>query len=245
MTHNINPLTDTPRPAKPATSAQAASRGKTDLKYWQGRIFKPVYTRDGVRAQSANYAVEICLRGQRAKWSLETPNKEAAAARAKDLYLYIQAHGWDAARERYRPKAAPKAIEANITVGDYLDEARAVSPLSPVTFSGYTEAFRRIVSEIVGFSTGKAARSRSGHVALIVRINAVRLRSITPAAVELWKRAYLRHAKNDPISHAAPVSRSTVISGALNACSAGRFLKLLVLTFLIRSWTSSSRNGPR
>ena len=90
MTDNTNPLTDTPGPEKRARSAQATSaRSKTDVKFWQRRIFKPVYARaDGTRVQAANYAVEISFRGRRIKWSLETPNKEAAAARAKEIYLF-------------------------------------------------------------------------------------------------------------------------------------------------------------
>src|ERR1700758_3733285 len=105
MTDNIDPLADTPRPEKRARSAQAARRSKTDLKFWQGRIFKPVYNRaDGTRVAAANYAVEISFRGRRIKWTLETPNKEAAAARAKEIYLFTQANGWEAALERYRPR---------------------------------------------------------------------------------------------------------------------------------------------
>src|SRR6516165_2704049 len=119
MNENNDPLTDTPGPEKCARNAQAASRSKTDVKFWQGRIFKPVYTRaDGAKVQSANYAVEICFRARRIKWSLDTANKEAAAARAKGIYLFLQANGWEAAIARYRPRAVPPTRPSLLTVGE-------------------------------------------------------------------------------------------------------------------------------
>jgi len=79
MSERVEPSKDSAGQAKRASNAQAQSRSKTDVKFWQGRIFKPVYARaDGTRVQAANYAVEISYRAQRIKWSLETPNKEAA-----------------------------------------------------------------------------------------------------------------------------------------------------------------------
>src|SRR5689334_14667091 len=92
MSENTSPLIDTKKPKKCARTAQAAPRSKTDLRFWQRKIFRPVYTRrDGQKVEAANFAVEISFRGKRIKWSLSTPNREAAAARAKELYLYISA----------------------------------------------------------------------------------------------------------------------------------------------------------
>ena len=61
---------------------------KTDLAYWRRRLRK--------QPNSANWFAEISVRGVRHKLSLETPNKENAATRARDIYQLARAVGWDA-----------------------------------------------------------------------------------------------------------------------------------------------------
>ena len=80
------------------TALDKSSRllAKTDLTYWRRRIFK--------QPNSANWFAEISARGVRRKLSLETPNKENAAARARDIYQLARAVGWDAVLQKYRPK---------------------------------------------------------------------------------------------------------------------------------------------
>jgi integrase len=215
MFSNTNPVTDTPRPEKRARNAQGASHSKTDLKYWQGRIFKPVYNRpDGSRVHAANFAVEICFRGRRIKWSLETPNKEAAAARAKELYLYIQANGWEAAMTRYRPQATPQ-VKNDLTVGEFLDAVQATGRLERATFVDYQEAFRRMVSEIAGIPGSNKRRFGSGHTSWLEAIHAVKLARITPEKIERWKTAFLTRAKSDPVSQrSARVSANSYLHRA-------------------------------
>jgi integrase len=219
MRDDISPLKDTAGPEKCARTAQAVlPRSKTDVKFWKQRIFKPVYRRaDGTRAEAANYAVEISFRGRRIKWSLDTPNKEAAAARAKELFLYIQANGWEAAKARYRPKTAPQPRRPDITVGEFLAEVRATSNLSKQTFTDYAEAFQRIVSQIVGIPSSKRKFDRfgGGHDQWVQKIRAVKLSEITPEKIEQWKREFLANAKSDPISQrSARVSANSYLKRA-------------------------------
>jgi hypothetical protein len=68
---------------------------KTDLAYWRRRLRK--------QPNSANWFAEISARGVRRKLSLETPNKESAATRARDIYQLARAVGWDAVLQKYRP----------------------------------------------------------------------------------------------------------------------------------------------
>jgi len=196
----------------------SGSRSKTDIAFWKRRIFKPVYRRgDGTRVQAANYAVEISFRARRIKWSLDTPNREAAAARAKEIYLFLQANGWEAAFARYRPKEAPKPKVSDITVGEFLREVRTTSRLSSRTFTDYAEALRRIVSEIarIPSSNRKFDRFGGGHDQWIGAISAIKLNELTPEAIERWKREYLRRAQSDPISQrSARVSANSYLHRA-------------------------------
>ena len=174
------------------SQATSSQRSKTDLRFWKQKIFKPEYRRsDGTRRRSTNYAVEISYRGRRIKWSLETPNQEAAAARAKEIYIFVQANGWEATLARYRPKKAPSAPRPAITIDEFLAQVRAASQLKESSLYDYAEAFRRIVADIAGIHSPQNRREKIG---------ALNLGDITPRKVEQWKRDFLAGAKRDPIS---------------------------------------------
>jgi type IV pilus biogenesis protein CpaD/CtpE len=76
-----------------------------------------------------DWAMKIAHEGRRETFPLGTPNgtpnKAAAAARARDIYLSLAGAGWEATLARYkRPRAlAPhKEISGPCTVGEFLDE---------------------------------------------------------------------------------------------------------------------------
>src|SRR6516164_6599828 len=111
---------------------------KTDLRYWKERVFKPVYSAaPGVTAQAPNWAVEIQHRGRRHRWSLGTPNQAAAAAKAKELYIFLQANGWEMARAKYRPGPVGEQKNQDATVGEFLALLKAKADTKPKTLEGY------------------------------------------------------------------------------------------------------------
>jgi hypothetical protein len=64
------------------------------------------------------------------------------------------------------------------------------------TFTGYAQALRKIVADSFGIeSTNKRFGSRGGYLEWVAQVNAVELAALTPALVQVWKRAYL--AKHD------------------------------------------------
>jgi hypothetical protein len=118
---------------------------KTDLAYWRRRLRK--------QPNSPNWFVEISARGVRRKLSLETPNKENAAVRARDIYQIARAVGWDAVQAKYRPKAAE--AKSNLSVGQFIALAESIANVERVTLRGYVAALRRIVSDSFNkFSSG-------------------------------------------------------------------------------------------
>jgi len=78
--------------------------GKTDARYWQAVIFKPIYTRDRKTHCVEDWATRIQWRGRRELFNLKTPNKTAAAAKAKEIYTTLVGAGWDAALEKFKPE---------------------------------------------------------------------------------------------------------------------------------------------
>jgi len=199
----LEELQNTSELKKRASSVQAlsgANLSKTDLRYWKERIFKPTYTRDGDSHQSPNWAVYIQHRGRRHKWSLETPNREAAASKAREIFLCLHAQGWDAAFKKYRPKAAEK--KRDVTVGEFIVEVKAKADLDPKTLEGYCKALRTIISGVFKVDGGKKKFDyrKEGHEKWISDINGRRLAELTPARVQEWKRGFVAKAKQTPIA---------------------------------------------
>src|SRR6266487_7151329 len=88
--------------------------GKTDLRYWYDAIFKPEYKRDGQKLKVEDWAARMQWRGRRETFNLKTPNKAAAAAKAKDIYTILIGTGWHATLEQFKPEMARKSV---LTVG--------------------------------------------------------------------------------------------------------------------------------
>jgi hypothetical protein len=68
---------------------------KTDIRFWQGAVFRQPYTVDGQGCLTKEWYARIQFRGKRQFFSLGTPNKAAAAAKARDIYLALVASGWE------------------------------------------------------------------------------------------------------------------------------------------------------
>ena len=165
---------------------------KTDLAYWRRRLFKP--------PNSPNWFVEIRARGQRHKLSLETPNKENAAARARDIYQLARAVGWDAVQAKYRPAQAE--AKTDLTIGQYIALAESVASVQKMTWTGYVSAFRKIISDLFGLDPGKEKFDphNGGNQKWVQQVNKVKLAKLTPQKIQQWKRSFLSNAAPDPIS---------------------------------------------
>jgi hypothetical protein len=70
------------------------------------------------------------LRGIRCSFALGTTNAEAAATKARDIYLKVVSEGWDAAMSMFNPDMAVKKDDP--TVGDFLKDVAAKSGLKPI-----------------------------------------------------------------------------------------------------------------
>jgi Phage integrase family len=183
-------------------SVQGVSKhhGKTDVRYWQSKLFKPWYTRDGQRRELDQYAVKIQYNSLRENFNLGTPNKAAAAAKARDIYVYLTANGWEAALGRFKPKSSI-VLKSHATVGDFLEELKAKATLKEKTLEGYAIAFRKILADAFKVEGGKERfdYQKGGHERWLERINAIKLADVTPDRIQEWKREFLACAGNDPV----------------------------------------------
>jgi integrase len=186
---------------------------KTHLEFWKRRLRKPKFTRGGKREVAVNWSTTFSHAGRRVEWSLGTPNKEAAASKARDIYLSLVSRGWDQTLAIYRPKAGAPGSTERLTVGRFLEEAHRRADCSPQTVERYAKALRKIVSDIKGFKESHLGRARETWLARVARVP---LDEITPGEVHGWKRAYIaRAALNGPLAErSAKISVNSLIAHA-------------------------------
>jgi hypothetical protein len=179
-------------PKKRGTSAEQ-SFAKTDLAYWRRRLKKPL--------RAIHWHVEIQRHGERHELSLETANKEAAAARARDLYEFVRAHGWVEALAKERPKFATHRL--GCTLGQYIAAAKRTADIAPRTLETYSRSVRKIASDMLGLPDDGArynGRAGGGRDAWLAKVDAIKLSDFTPAGIAAWKKSFLGLAGSDPKS---------------------------------------------
>ena len=160
--------------------------------------------------------MQIQHAGRREKFSLRTPVKAAAAARARETYQTLIVKGWDEALREWKPQSVPLSRDAS-TIGDFLAELKEKADLKPKTLEGYSVALRKIVSDAFKIDGGKDKfdyRS-GGRQRWLERVHAIKLAALTPDVVQKWKRAFLARAGDDPIrTRAAKISVNSFLRRA-------------------------------
>jgi integrase len=192
---------------------------KTDHRYWIPKLFKAAGVRDGKRLESSIWSVRLQSQGDRTTFPLDTSNREAAAARARDIYLFMRVNGWETTIQEFKaksllPKPPAAPTESDPTLGEFLAEVKSVTDLKAKTLEGYAISFRTIVSQIFGIDGGKARFDYlgEGRKKWVGKVHAVRLADITPAKVQKWKRDFLARAGSDPVKlRSARVSVNSLI----------------------------------
>ena len=169
--------------------------GRTDVRYWAERVFHR--KRDG--SEDAHWTVQIQYLERREQFPLGTPNKAAAAAKARDIYVSLHGRGWEETLALYKPKAEePKPAKS--TVGDLIREVAATTNYRITTFSVYCAALRRIAADIgnIKGKPGRFAPNKSGNKEWRERVDAIPLDLLTADAIQQWKLDYLKKHKDSP-----------------------------------------------
>jgi len=201
---------------------------KTDLRYWEDKVFHEAFTRDGSRIASPDFSVRIQHGGRRETFSLGTPNKAAAAARAKEIFFALNGSGWEEALQRFKPAAAAP-VKAVATVGNLLRDVQCIAGLRPKTLADYSKALRKIVADIFGIDGGREKFNphTGGRQKWIGKVDAIKLADLTPEKIQMWKLDFLKQAGDDPIKQRrAKISVNSLLRQAKSLFSkkAMRFL---------------------
>jgi hypothetical protein len=178
---------------------------KAHADYWQSRIRKRTYRDDAGRmVEVPDWQVRLKKTGREAWFNLGTPNQAAAARKAKEIYLHLEANGWETTLAKFKPESTVTP-RLNLTLGEFLSLVEGTGYLRPRTFLNYRNCLRTIVSEIFGV-TGDMSKfdyRHGGNRAWVARIDSIRMERITPALVLRWKRRRLERAGQSPIAIAS------------------------------------------
>src|SRR6202035_3180202 len=98
------------------TGMQKFVTGKGDVRYWQTRVRKTRSVRGEHSSENAFYSVVFQHNGRRMGLSLGTPNQIEAALKAKEMYFYLIANGWESFLRRSRAKETLTTTSDAITV---------------------------------------------------------------------------------------------------------------------------------
>ncbi|MFK7910942.1 MAG: tyrosine-type recombinase/integrase [Akkermansiaceae bacterium] len=184
-------------PTNCPVSAQSLTRAvsRTKVAYWRSRLEK-VKSKSG--ASSPDYSVRIVYKNRRVRFPLNTPNKDAAANKAAEIFKYLLEHGWDDTIASYKPNAKPQQPEESVapqsTIGDLVAANVKFSSAREQSIITYAKSLRRIVAGVMALDKRRKfpLREECGNVAWKTHVDAVALDELTPALVQTWKQQFLK-----------------------------------------------------
>lgn len=205
--------------AEPLLNAPAAkpkarrTLSRTHADYWKARLFRRAYQHDGQQREVNDLYVRIQHGGRREFFGLNTTNQDAGAVKARDIFTFLKANGWDATLAKFKPDADGEA-KLDVTVGDLLSAVEKTRKLRGRTFLNYRNCLRTIVAEAFGIrpkaNENKFDYRTGGNAKWIARIDEIRLERLTPDRVNRWKRERIASAGRAPTAIAS--TRRTINS---------------------------------
>lgn len=207
---------------------------KTDVRYWAERVFKNSYNKEGVVLQTRTFCARIGFSGKRETFNLGSPNKDASARKAVEIYNSLLSKGWIETLAKYKPKS--NKPEQMASVGEFLSQIEATVGYKASTFTVYSQSLRQLVAEIAGIGDqqllgkdGEPKRDRRKRIIYLSRrdrasggrdawagkVEQQKLDILTPDAIQRWKLAYIAKAGHAP--DAVRLATSTASSILRNA----------------------------
>lgn len=179
---------------------------RTHADYWKSRLFRRAYEHDGQHREVNDLYIRIQHGGRREFFGLNTTSKDAAAIKARDIFTFLKANGWDATLAKFKPDADGQA-KLNVTVGDYVSAVEATRKLRARTFLNYRTCLHAIVAEAFGIRPKKGESKydyrTGGNAKWTQRLDGVRLERLTLDRVNKWKRERIASAGHAPTAIAS------------------------------------------
>lgn len=188
--------------AKPSGQAP---QNRFHVDYWKDRLYRKTFTRSGRRHEVPEWSVRLQHLGRREAFALGSVNAQVAAAKAKDVAMFLEANGWAPTLAKFKPGFAGKAHSC--TVGEFLKDVAARSHLKPMTCRRYAVKLRKIIADLAKVEAGMKPKQRAakydyhtgGRAAWLAKVNEQPLDILSPAAVNGWRNRYVAQAGDDPV----------------------------------------------
>src|ERR1041384_2100357 len=118
------------RTSEAKVETPGATYPKTDVRYWRDKLS---------RRTNDEWNCRIGFGKRQDRWPLRTANKEQAALKARDIWLSLQTHGFEKTEAKFKPWtiAPPQSSVKTITVGEYIQAAKAIATFRPTTATTY------------------------------------------------------------------------------------------------------------
>lgn len=175
---------------------------KTHQDFWQSKLKKRCFTsRDGEKIEIPTWQVRMTHLGKEAWFNLETANKTVAAVKAKDIYVSLISVGWKPTLAKYKPDM--EVSKDGCTVGQFLDQVKAVSGLKPGTYEIYAKKFRSLVAGVFKISGGKEKHDyvNGGYKIWLDKVSVIRLDKLAADKINDWRVRQLQAASGNPLQH--------------------------------------------
>jgi hypothetical protein len=84
--------------------------GKSHVDYWYSGLRKRKFKRtNGTEIKVPDWQIRLKHLGRFAFFNLKTANAPEAAVKARDIYIFLIANGWDAKFAKFKPQAAQRS----------------------------------------------------------------------------------------------------------------------------------------
>jgi integrase len=145
----------------------------------------------------AEYSIRFQHLGQRASFALGSSEKDAAATKARDIYIFLKANGWEATFAKYKPKPI---THNKLTVSQFLAAVRETGKLNLRTFLNYENCLHFILARVFGIkdTNAKYDYRNGGNQNWRNRIGAIRLEKLKPELVASWMKKSIVIAGSSP-----------------------------------------------
>jgi integrase len=188
-------------PANKLVKQPKRSLSRSHADYWKARLFRRGYKHEGIQHQINDLYVRLQHGERREFFPLHTTNQDAAAVKARDIFNFLKANGWQATLAKFKPDADSQP-KVDVSVGDYLTAVEHTRRLKPRTFDNYRRCFRTIVAESFGIrlkdGESKYDYRTGGHAVWAQRVDEIRLERITPDRLNKWKRGRMATVGHSP-----------------------------------------------
>lgn len=192
-------------PLSPGEVIRRLSKSHQD--YWFSRLRKRGYTaRQGRYVEVPEWQVRLKRDGREAWFNLGTPNQAAAAKKAKEIFTFLDANGWEATLAKFK-RDSDAAPRLNLTVGDYLRAVESIGQLRIRTFLNYQNCLRTILSQTFGIKSDESKfdyrSAANGNRKWAERVDGIHLERVTPARIVQWQQRRIKDAGHSPTAIAS------------------------------------------